>query len=217
MDLARGALTWLLEDLAGALFGFAVLAAIFVPLERVFTARATPRRPGELRLDLLFFALQSLLMLGVLLAAGRLLQSWLGPLAPAPVLSAVHRLPLLAQVVLAVVCGDLLTYWAHRLSHAVPVLWRFHAVHHSVETLDWLAAQREHPLDGLYSYSTLYGPAFLLGVEVDAVMPLFVFRGLCANFVHSDVRVTLGLFGLLFGDPVLHRWHHAKLDAWAAT
>ena len=38
-------------------------------------------------------------------------------------------------------------YWGHRLSHTVPFLWRFHAVHHSIEQMDWLAAGRLHPLD----------------------------------------------------------------------
>jgi len=30
-------------------------------------------------------------------------------------------------------------YWGHRLSHTVPFLWRFHAVHHSIDEMDWLA------------------------------------------------------------------------------
>ena len=43
-------------------------------------------------------------------------------------------------------------------------------------------------------------------------MPVFVFRGLCAIFVHSNVTLPLGPLGLLFGDPVLHRWHHARVE-----
>ena len=43
-------------------------------------------------------------------------------------------------------------------------------------------------------------------------LPVLAFRGLCAIFVHSNVKIPLGPFGLLLGDPVLHRWHHARVE-----
>jgi sterol desaturase/sphingolipid hydroxylase (fatty acid hydroxylase superfamily) len=197
--------------IADLLLGFAVVAAIFVPLERTFTAR----RQGHLRegawLDLQYFGLQYLVMMGALLAFNRWLQSVVGPLAPAAIAGAVHALPVAVQAVLAITAGDLLLYWAHRACHRVPLLWRFHAVHHSVTRLDWLAAHREHPLDGLYSQLWLNLPAILLGVDLTALAPLLVLRGLWAIFVHSNVRVPLGPLGVLFGDPALHRWHHARV------
>ena len=55
-------------------------------------------------------------------------------------------LPLWSRVAMALMLGDLLTYWFHRACHHYEFLWRFHAVHHSAERLDWLAAHREHPL-----------------------------------------------------------------------
>jgi sterol desaturase/sphingolipid hydroxylase (fatty acid hydroxylase superfamily) len=33
----------------------------------------------------------------------------------------------------------------------VPFLWRFHAVHHSTEQMDWVAAGRLHPLDSAFT------------------------------------------------------------------
>jgi sterol desaturase/sphingolipid hydroxylase (fatty acid hydroxylase superfamily) len=201
----------LAERLMDGVLGFALVAAIFVPLERTFTAR----RQGHLRegagLDLQYFALQYLVMTGALLAFNRWLQSVVGPLAPAAIAGAVHALPLAVQAVLALVAGDVLLYWAHRACHRVPLLWRFHAVHHSVTRLDWLAAHREHPLDGLYSQLWLNLPAIILGVDLAALGPVLVLRGLWAIFVHSNVRVALGPFGVLFGDPALHRWHHARV------
>ncbi len=67
-------------------------------------------------------------------------------------------------------------------------------------------------MDGIYSQLCLNLPGFILGVDMVSIMSVLVFRGLCANFVHSNVKMRLGIFGLLFGDPVLHRWHHAKLS-----
>ncbi|MDF1663105.1 MAG: sterol desaturase family protein [Planctomycetota bacterium] len=114
------------------------------------------------------------------------------------------------QIILVIVLADLAQYWGHRLAHQVPLLWRFHGVHHTSTSLDWLAAYREHPIDGLYSQLLLMGPAAFLGVHPITIMPVLVFRGLWAVLVHCNVRLPLGPLGILLGDPVLHRWHHAK-------
>ena len=42
-------------------------------------------------------------------------------------------------------------------------------------------------------------------------MPVFVLRGLWAVLIHSNLTLPLGPLGLLLGDPVLHRWHHARV------
>jgi sterol desaturase/sphingolipid hydroxylase (fatty acid hydroxylase superfamily) len=52
-------------------------------------------------------------------------------------------------VIEAVILADLGFYVAHRLFHGVPWLWRFHAIHHSIQELDWLAGVRVHVLDQL--------------------------------------------------------------------
>jgi sterol desaturase/sphingolipid hydroxylase (fatty acid hydroxylase superfamily) len=53
--------------------------------------------------------------------------------------------PLIVQGALAL--GDLGVYAIHRLQHTVPWHWRFHAVHHSAEEMDWLVSFRFHPAD----------------------------------------------------------------------
>lgn len=189
---------------------FVLLTALFVPLERTFTGRTQPHLRSAFRVDLCYFVAQYLLFMPLGLRCNTWLQQSVGSLGPQGLRTWVETLPLMAQAVLVIMLGDLMVYWGHRWSHEVPWLWRFHAVHHSVRELDWLAAHREHPVDGLYSQLCLNTPAFFLGIDVEALMPVFVFRGLCANFVHSNVRVPLGPFGVFFGDPVLHRWHHAE-------
>ena len=76
--------------------------------------------------------------------------------------------------------------------------------------LDWLAAHREHPLDGLYTQTMMNLPAIALGLPIDAVFGLVAFRSLWAIFIHSNARVPLGPLQVLFGSPALHHWHHAK-------
>ena len=56
-------------------------------------------------------------------------------------------LPVWLNWIGAIVLLDCWQYWWHRINHRVPLLWRFHAVHHSIQAMDWLAAYRVHPLE----------------------------------------------------------------------
>ena len=120
------------------------------------------------------------------------------------------ELPWVAKLLLALSLGDLCAYWGHRAQHSFEWLWRFHSVHHTTVELDWLAAHREHPLDGLYTQTMVNAPALLLGLDIGSVMGLVVFRGVWAIFIHANVRVPLGPLRYLVGAPELHHWHHAR-------
>jgi sterol desaturase/sphingolipid hydroxylase (fatty acid hydroxylase superfamily) len=109
-----------------------------------------------------------------------------------------------------VLLGDFAMYWGHRLQHHNKFLWRFHAIHHTSETLDFVAAHREHPLDGLYTQMFMNLPAVLLGFSFEGLLGLVAFRGLWATFIHSNIDVPLGPFGLLFGSPRHHHLHHLR-------
>lgn len=190
---------------------FAVLAAIFVPLERAFPARSTQRvLRRELVVDACFFLGQYL----VFAAASIAVLAWLSPhlVGPSALTMRIAELPLLARAALALLLGDVVVYFWHRACHAVPLLWRFHAVHHSSEELDWLAAHREHPFDGLTTQLAVNLPGIVLGIPLEILAPVAVLRGIWAIFVHSNVRVPLGPLRVLCGAPELHHWHHAKLD-----
>src|SRR5882672_9701284 len=56
------------------------------------------------------------------------------------------QLPLWLQVAIFLVCQDFMLYWIHRTFHR-PVMWKYHAVHHSSEELDWISAARFHPFN----------------------------------------------------------------------
>lgn len=196
-------------SLLAAAASFLVLSVAFGPLERAF-----PARPGQgyfrpaFGLDLFFFLGQYLLWAGLALQV----LAWLGPHVPALELWPLRALPGWAQGLCAVMLGDLVVYWFHRACHRFDLLWRFHAVHHSATRLDWLAAHREHPVDGILTQAVINLPALALGVSPEALAGWAAFRGLWAIFVHSNVSVPLGPLGWLFGDPALHHWHHARVE-----
>jgi sterol desaturase/sphingolipid hydroxylase (fatty acid hydroxylase superfamily) len=204
----------MLESLRDTVASFVVLAIGLWPLERAFAARPGQplvRRPAW-GLDLVFFLGQYLVWGPLAVFAIMSALPWLHPESLAGVREAVGRQPVWLQVVEATVLCDLCVYWWHRLCHEVPWLWRFHAVHHSVEHLDWLAAHREHPLDGLTTQFVCNLPAFVLGIPLAPLAMISAFRGMWAIFIHSNVRVRLGPVGFLFGAPELHHWHHARVD-----
>src|SRR5262245_32544203 len=138
----------LLATAASLLF----LAVLFRPLEMAFPARPGQRffRPAW-RVDLCFalgqYLLWNGLVVALLAAFGERLAAWM----PSGFRAAVAAQPWWLQAVEVVLGSDLLVYWGHRLQHRVGFLWRFHAVHHSAEHLDWLAAHREHPVDSVYT------------------------------------------------------------------
>lgn len=185
-----------------ALVNLALLIAVFVPLERAFPARVQRVFRDGLFLDGCFFLAQYLVTATAILAVLRLV-------SPFHLTSIAAASPAV-QVVAAVMLGDFVVYWFHRACHRFDVLWRFHAVHHTAEHLDWVAAHREHPLDGIATALLMNLPAVLLGVRGDVLAGIAVFRAFWAIFVHSNVRLPLGPLMYVFGAPELHHWHHAR-------
>lgn len=187
------------------------LVLVFRPLELVFPARPGQRffRPEWLT-DLCFFLGQYLLWGGLLLWALTYLSGWLDGLIPGGFRDAVAAQPWWLQAFEVVLLSDFLIYWGHRLQHRVPFLWRFHAVHHSSEHLDWLAAHREHPLDSIYTVGLINLPALILGFPIETLAGFIAFRGIWAIYIHSNVRLPIGPLRVLLGSPQLHHWHHDR-------
>ncbi len=189
--------------LIAALGSLAVLIAVFVPLERLFPARSQSIFRPALATDLAFFFGQYLLWNGLSLLLLRLISVSLWGALSVP-------WPMAMQCVVAVVLGDVLVYFFHRACHASSLLWRFHSVHHSSEHLDFLAAHREHPIDGILTQLAQNLPAIALGVSPRVLAGLAVFRGMWAIFIHSNIRLPLGPLAYLLGSPQHHHYHHAK-------
>lgn len=187
-----------------------MLPAVFWPLERLFPARAQRLFRGEFSTDLAFMAGQYLVWPLLALHVLTYLDAMFALVVPGALRGAVAACPWALQALVAVAAGDVCVYWFHVASHRVPWLWRFHSVHHSSRHLDWLAAHREHPVDGLLTQLAINGPAMLLGVDMTLLGWLVGLRGVWAIFIHSNVRLPLGPLRVLLGAPELHHWHHLE-------
>jgi sterol desaturase/sphingolipid hydroxylase (fatty acid hydroxylase superfamily) len=190
---------------------FLFLILVFRPLEMVFPAKPGQRffRPAWFT-DLCFFLGQYLLWSGLVLWVLTYFSYFLTGIVPSDFRAAVAAQPWWLQAVEVILLSDFLVYWGHRLQHRVGFLWRFHAVHHSAEHLDWLAAHREHPLDTIYTVGLINLPAFILGFPLETIAGFIAFRGIWAIYIHSNVRLPIGPLRMLIGAPELHHWHHDR-------
>lgn len=196
---------------ARLLIGFVVLCAIFVPLESLFpiVRRQFWQRPGVWS-DLTHFFITGAIRKLLTLVAAYGLITLLGFLIYPPLQRAMTALPWWLQFVIANVVFDLGAYWGHRWAHTVPFLWRFHAVHHSSEQLDWMAASRLHPFDQTFIRVCGILPVYLLGFTKETFGALIAFEGLLAIFIHANVRWRFGWLEWLVATPAFHHWHHAN-------
>jgi sterol desaturase/sphingolipid hydroxylase (fatty acid hydroxylase superfamily) len=107
---------------------------------------------------------------------------------------------------------DLMYYAVHRCEHAVPLFWRFHALHHSDPDVDVTTSVRHHPVEYLLTSAVYWLAALFLDVPVDVVLghALAVFG--TAGVQHGNIRLPERLEQWL--QPVLvtvdmHRIHHS--------
>jgi sterol desaturase/sphingolipid hydroxylase (fatty acid hydroxylase superfamily) len=210
-------LTTFLADAARAAAWLVILAAIFIPLERVFAERRVPKPRPQRGVDLAYYCLNSTLTVAALASLSGLLATLARHMIPDALAGFVGGLPLSLRVLLTLFVSEFGAYWGHRASHQVPFLWRFHAIHHSATTVDWLTSSRGHPFDliftrmcgltlvaalGLAQPETGQVPVALLLASVFAIVWGFV--------VHANLRCRLGWLEQVIATPAFHRWHHTN-------
>ncbi len=106
---------------------------------------------------------------------------------------------------------DFWVYWWHRANHEIPMLWRFHEVHHLDEFLDASSALRFHFGEVLLSSAVRAGIIFAAGVPLTSVVVFETALALATIFHHSNVRLWPKLehtLSLVIVTPSIHWVHH---------
>ena len=119
------------------------------------------------------------------------------------------HLPWIVQFVLAVVVADLAEYAIHRAFHTVPFMWRFHAIHHSSKSLDWIAGSRSHIVDDIAVRAFILIPMMLVFPHSMMLAYLF-FVNLHATWTHCNFGPTIKWLEPYVIQPRYHHWHHTS-------
>lgn len=122
--------------------------------------------------------------------------------------------PAWVKGIVAVVALDFAIYAQHRAFHLVPVLWRFHRMHHADVDVDVTTGARFHPVEMLLSLGLKCLVIAALGAPAVSVLVFEVLLNAIAIFNHSNVKVPEALERVLRSfvvTPDLHRVHHSVL------
>ena len=193
-----------------------IIALIFIPLERLLPLHAeqSPARRHWLN-DVVYLLFNGIVIkIGLLIVIGTAMLV-LHRFVPAGLAQAVQSQPVWLQAVEVLVLADAGFYLAHRAFHAVPFLWRFHSIHHSIEEMDWLAAHRVYPGDHILTKSASFLPVFALDFSNSAILIFTLIYQWQSLFIHSNTRIKVGPLKWLLASPQFHHWHHAnEREAW---
>ena len=195
--------------------------AVFLGLFALFAALETlaPRRPRQQPRATRWFTNLSLVVLDTLalralaialpfLAIGAAIDAWRMGWGLFNLLD----WPLWLEVLLTILLLDLAIWAQHLVTHKVPILWRFHRVHHADRDFDVTTALRFHPVEILASMGLKIGLGYILGPPAIAVVLFEVILNGTAMFNHSNLRLPLWLdqlVRLVLVTPDMHRVHHS--------
>lgn len=122
----------------------------------------------------------------------------------------------LPRVALAVLLLDAWTYAWHRLNHRVPLLWRFHRLHHVDRAMDVTTASRFHTGEIVLS-SLLRVPVLaLIGCRIDELALYEVLLFTVVQFHHANIALPERLERVLRAvivTPSMHKVHHSVVRA----
>ena len=188
--------------------------AVFIPLERWFALRRDqPIFRHGWRTDLAYFFVSALAVQWVTIITMKPAQVLFAWVLDEQWRTSIGKQPLWLQIIEILLITDFVQYWAHRAFHRIPFLWKFHAIHHSAERMDWLAGSRLHIIDIVVTRGLSYMPLFALGFADAALLGYGVIVTLQATLIHANVRFKFGPLRYWLVTPQFHHWHHSDEDA----
>ena len=119
-------------------------------------------------------------------------------------------LPFVVQVVFAVLVADFGITVVHLISHKVGWLWRFHAVHHSLERFYGMNGLMKHPVHQTFETAGGVLPLILLGMPVPVASALAVCVAVQLLLQHSNADYRIGPLRPILALNAGHRFHHLK-------
>ena len=183
------------------------LLEIFIPLRRV-------KRPllGRLIVNLSFATVAFVTVSLTVRPAAEAVLGWTGHSGFG--LAQLTAIPPVVRPFLAFLLMDLTFYWWHRANHRIPLLWRFHNIHHLDPDLDVSTAFRFHFGELAFSSAFRVAQIGLIGPSLGSYLLYEAVFQAGTLFHHSNMRLPIRAERLLVKfvvTPRMHGIHHSQV------
>ena len=115
----------------------------------------------------------------------------------------------LLQLLLVILIVDFFKYWYHRWTHEIPLLWRIHSIHHTLDRLEMLRASYFYPIDIFLTVATGTLAMLMFGVGYEVIIFHNVYAGITGLLNHSNADLRCGVFDHVLNSIGHHRAHHS--------
>ena len=122
------------------------------------------------------------------------------------------EIPFWIKVLATILIFDFAIWAQHLITHKIPMLWRFHRVHHADVDIDVTTAIRFHPVEIALSMLLKIGLVYLLGPPALGIILFEIILNGTAMFNHANIKLPLWLDALVrkvLVTPDMHRVHHS--------
>lgn len=114
-------------------------------------------------------------------------------------------------IIVAVLALDFSSWLVHLIMHKVPLLWRFHLIHHSDTNVDVTTGLRHHPGDSILRGAFFLLLIFISGAPMYGVMIYQTLVVLATAFTHANISLPSSLdraLSFILISPNMHKIHH---------
>jgi len=119
---------------------------------------------------------------------------------------------LIIKMILTICALDFSNYLIHRFTHFVPLLWRFHRLHHSERQVDAMTTIFHHPIEVLINNIFIIACYVIFDLPIIFIFFYDIAFALFDAFAHSNLQLPVKLekyLSYIFVMPRMHRTHHA--------
>lgn len=128
-----------------------------------------------------------------------------------------EKIPFILSFVIALLIGELLPYFYHRLSHTgnrnsvlSMFLWKIHSIHHLPESMNWFKTNWIHPINIFLNAVLKIAPLLILGFNDQVIFAVSVSHVVIAYISHANIQTKTGFLDYIIVTPQVHHFHHSQ-------